>query len=517
MPSQAQTTLFGLCAVSVLFTSITNVGSSPQASPKVLSLDFHKQVPRNTPTLNRLRKRQKTVSVDIDNAQIAYLINMTVGTPPQPFSVQLDTGSSDIWIPSVDSDACFQRPDACDALGAFDPSRSSSFKDIGRDEFQIQYQDNSAISGDYIVETLVVGKTTVRNLTMGLATQASRPFGIMGIGYTADESIASDDPDQIYPNIVSQLKNQGAINTLAYSLWLNDLDALTGSILFGGVDTAKFHDGLTVLPVQKSSNNSYTDFTVALSSVSVTDSTGKTAFSQDQLALPVILDSGTTATYLPDSIVNPISSGVGVEYDPDLGPIVPCSLSGSPAKVNFAFGGNGGPTIAVDLGEFVTPIYLEDGSQPHFRDGSGAVCGFGLLSSETGPILFGDTFLRSAYVVYDLTNNQIGMAPTNFNATAANVVEISGSSIPSATATATGVAVTQTYTGIPQQTLEATKKGGAQETGGRHSPTFNLGGSATGKSAAVPLGAPRIEATTMVTGLVCLLSFVMGSTLMLRI
>ena len=30
------------------------------------------------------------------------------------------------------------------------------------------------------------------------------------------------------------------INTVAYSLWLNDLDASTGSILFGGIDTEKY-------------------------------------------------------------------------------------------------------------------------------------------------------------------------------------------------------------------------------------------------------------------------------------
>lgn len=114
-----------------------------------------------------------------DDLACRYLINMTVGTPPQPFSVQLDTGSSDIWIPWVQSDACLAVPEACQALGAFDPENSSSFQDIGQGEFEIQYQDNSAISGDYILETLVVGKTTVTNLTMGLATRATRPFGIM--------------------------------------------------------------------------------------------------------------------------------------------------------------------------------------------------------------------------------------------------------------------------------------------------------------------------------------------------
>ena len=58
---------------------------------------------------------------------------------------------------------------------------------------------------------------------MGLAEQATRPFGIVGVGYNADESIASTDPESIYPNIVSQLKAQGFIKTLSYSLWLNDL------------------------------------------------------------------------------------------------------------------------------------------------------------------------------------------------------------------------------------------------------------------------------------------------------
>lgn len=278
---------------------------------------------------------------------------------------------------------------------------------------------------------------------------------------------------------------------------------------------------MIVLPVQKSSNNSYTDFTVALSSVSLVDAGGKTAFSQN-LALPVILDSGTTATYLPDSVVNPIISGAGAVNNSDFGLVVPCDLANSPATFNFGFGGTGGPSIAVSFGEFVTPIYLDDGSQPTFKDGAGAVCGFGLMSSGTGPILFGDTFLRSAYVVYDLENNQIGMAQTNFNATSSNIVEISGTAIPSATATASGAAVTQTYAGHPQETDAATKTGGAQATGGHGSPTFNLGetASSTGsskKGAAVTLSAPRIEAVTVVTGMVCLISLVFGSSMFLMI
>ena len=153
----------------------------------------------------------------------SYIVNITVGTPPQPFSVQLDTGSSDIWIPSVTSDACIAEPQLCETLGGYDETKSSTFVELARDQFQISYEDNSGVEGDYIEDTLVVGKATVKNMTMGLAQKATRGFGIMGIGYDADESIAESDPNSIYPNIISQLRNQSIISTSAYSLWLNDL------------------------------------------------------------------------------------------------------------------------------------------------------------------------------------------------------------------------------------------------------------------------------------------------------
>ena len=291
---------------------------------------------------------------------------------------------------------------------------------------------------------------------------------------------------------------------------------MTGSILFGGIDTAKYHGNLVVLPVQ-ATNGTYRDFTVALSSISVLDCSGAVQYSQTNLALPVILDSGTTDAYLPDDIVNPILSGVGVINDREYGTIVPCSLANSPANLSFGFGGNGGQTITVGLGEFVTPIFNEEGVQPTFRDGAGTVCSWGLMSSGTGPILFGDAFLRSAYVVYDLTNNQIGMAQTNFNATNTNVVEISGSAIPDASITASAVMASQTFSGIPQETNAATKTGSTQATAPHGSPTFNLcvAGAGKKKGAAFAVAPPRIEVTTVVTGLVLLLSVAFGSSVVL--
>ncbi|KAF1817054.1 acid protease, partial [Eremomyces bilateralis CBS 781.70] len=380
-----------------------------------------------------------------------------VGSPPQEFSLQLDTGSSDIWLPWERSTQCLKN-NAC-TNGAYDPGSSTSYKNIARGDFEIAYVDGTEIAGDYITDVFAIGDATVKNMTMGVATQAtvncaSCPFqGIVGVGYPAGESIAhTDGPESIYPNLINQLKNQGYISSLAYSLWLNDLESEMGEILFGAVDTNKYSGKLVSLPVQPESefsagsrmSHSLTSFNVVLDNLNVANGNDVIQYSQKDMAIPVILDSGTTLTYLPDPIARDIAKGVGATTDPDYGLVVPCSLRDSNATLNFGFGNPGGPVIRAEISQFVLPF--PDGyPAPRFRSGV-AACNWGLLGSGSDPNLFGDTFLRSAYVVYDLEHNQVAIAQTVFNVTDSNVVEIV-SGIPDVTSTASGVQVTQTATG----------------------------------------------------------------------
>lgn len=209
------------CLLFVVAVASASVFAAEVATqPKIFGLDFKKEKRESTGSLTR---RQNAFAADISNEQIFYQVDVEIGSDGQKFGLQLDTGSSDLWVPLAGSRVC---PDSqsC-SLGSYNPDSSKSFNILDNEpDFSISYVDGSEIIGVYFTDVLTMGTTSIKKMQMGLAQDSpSRDFGIMGIGFQSGESIAQDDPRAKYPNIVNQLKNQGFIKTLAYSLWLNDL------------------------------------------------------------------------------------------------------------------------------------------------------------------------------------------------------------------------------------------------------------------------------------------------------
>uniref|UniRef100_A0A914EMZ9 Peptidase A1 domain-containing protein n=1 Tax=Acrobeloides nanus TaxID=290746 RepID=A0A914EMZ9_9BILA len=71
--------------------------------------------------------RQQSDKIPIYYTSEAYFINITIGTPPQPFEVLVDTGSSDLIV--QDSTCRNQEESACNS-DKFYSSRSSTYKFI---------------------------------------------------------------------------------------------------------------------------------------------------------------------------------------------------------------------------------------------------------------------------------------------------------------------------------------------------------------------------------------------------
>lgn len=86
---------------SATLLSLTFAGAiqTAAAEPKVLGAEFTKFSARDL-GLSGLQRRANTLTSTLQNAQsdLLYLINVTVGTPGQQFALQLDTGSSDVWV-----------------------------------------------------------------------------------------------------------------------------------------------------------------------------------------------------------------------------------------------------------------------------------------------------------------------------------------------------------------------------------------------------------------------------------
>lgn len=280
----------------------------------------------------------------------------------------------------------------------------------------------------------MLGGTSLQNMTMGLGVQTNIPFGLIGIGYEADESSITTVGKE-YPNFPVALMNAGDINSVAYSLWLDDLQSSTGSILFGAINTDKYVGDLIKVNVQTmTGSSSITSFLVDVTEIQAVSSSGSDVIYSGS-TIQAVLDSGTTLTYLPQDVAESIWSEVGAEYSADFDmAIIPCSMASHSGHISYTFGGPGGPRINVTLDELV----LSGGDGPQITSGKykgDTACEFGIQNTTGNTFLLGDTFLRSAYVVYDLANNQIALANTDFNSTSSNIVAFASKSAPIPSAT----------------------------------------------------------------------------------
>jgi Eukaryotic aspartyl protease len=409
--------------------------SSP--APKVVSAPLQRRHDTYNAESDLLRRRhltkRQTVSQPLYNppSKIGYYANstlpvflhfadfVTIGTPGQPLSLQIDTGSSDIWVEVSGSAFCLQIPSPCAPYGTYNKLLSSSYQFVNN-LFSIQYGDYSGAQGDYALETIQIGSTflllsseltvdavlTNVEFALGLETNSTP---VLGIGYAANEAIVSRYGQLPYPNLIDQMVLQKSIESRTYSLYLDDINASTGIILFGGVDLNKFSGTLATLPINRDSTGSISVFYITLTGMSITTpgSTNPTQIhASSTFPLSVVLDSGTTFISLPSAILQPLAQTMGASYSNSIQLYVlpTCDSQFASGSINFVFSG---VQITVPYNEFIVNPTDAQGNKLTYKDGS-IVCALGALVDDSNPFgVFGDTFLRSAYVVYDLVCSQL--------------------------------------------------------------------------------------------------------------
>ncbi len=382
----------------------------------VLELNFTRAL-RSTPLGSRNNLESiKPFEGLLKNQHYWYSIDIQLGSPPQAITVDLDTGSSDLFVIGADDSGCDQ---ACHSLGTFDSSKSNGYSLI-HNGFSIRYGDGTGATGNWVKDNIEIGGETLP-LTFAVSTESSTGQGVFGIGYASLGGRGLNSSN--YTNYPKALVNAGIINSQTYSMYLNSKQANSGSVLFGGVDQTKYTGTLGTVPFTSSTRT-----LVTLNSLKLSDGSFISSGSTN-----VLLDTGTTLMYLPNSNVVSLAKSIGAAKSNDgngnqiyVGPCV--SNNPNTKTLDFTFGC---VTIKVPLSNFQTPL--------NGQSGNNKLCSLDIIptsSSSSGINILGDSFLRSAYIVFDLDNQQASIAQANLNQSGESDIQdipASRNSIPGAT------------------------------------------------------------------------------------
>lgn len=325
------------------------------------------------------------ITVKMINEVMAYFVELELGG--QKNKVHIDTGSPFLWVWNSNSDTCQsdEYKDQCASDGSYNPSKSSTSEDLGS-SFQIQYGKGHA-EGEYYSDTAALGAAKVNKLKFGVDPNNVNEGGfgtVFGIGPNRDDA----------SSFSKQLLNDGVTKRQVYGMSFGEPgDQSSSEVTFGAINTGRFEGNL-----EKLSYGNDGHFTVKGS--------GKIGDTEILSNRDVILDSGTSLTFLEtDAYYNFIGAirDAGIQLH-DQGQGITaylCSDADKAPDATFTFGKK---EIKVSVKELSI-----QGSQISSQI-SDQICILGVALGDGSMNLFGDTFLRSVYTVYDLERQEVHIA-----------------------------------------------------------------------------------------------------------
>ncbi|XP_010890324.1 nothepsin [Esox lucius] len=352
--------------------------------PDMLNRRFAQCYPPETPSLKLGRNSERLYN--FMDAQ--YYGQISLGTPPQNFTVVFDTGSSDLWVPSS---YCIS--EACAMHERFEAYKSSTFHHDGR-RFGIHYGTGHML-GIMSREVLKIGSITVENQEFGESVfepgfvfVMAKFDGVLGLGYP---SLAEEVGNPVFDSML----NQKSVNQPVFSFYLSK-SKLTGDhegeLLLGGIDETLFTGPINWNPVTVKNY-----WQIKMDGLEVQ---GASSFCPH--GCQAIIDTGTSVITGPTADILTLQQLIGATPTSIGEYIIDCARIQSLPEV----------TIVLNKVEFV----LTANSYVRKEDlGDTEICFSGFQAQEMpsllGPMwILGDIFLSEYYSIYDRGQDRVGFA-----------------------------------------------------------------------------------------------------------
>ncbi|XP_011267859.1 lysosomal aspartic protease isoform X2 [Camponotus floridanus] len=349
-----------------------------------------------------VRKTLKKVGIDLTSESLFKYLDaqyygvISIGTPPQNFTVLFDTGSSNLWVPSIKSESDIYT-DICTFTFYKLSCWTAPYHHKYNNSKSITYQANSApfaieygsgdLSGFLSTDVVNVAGLNVRNQTFAEATHESSIFilmqfdGILGMGYP---TISVDGVTPIFQNMIQQR----LVSQPIFSFYLNRNPSAEegGELILGGCDPNHYVGEFTYVPVTV---EGYWQFTM--------DSVIAGNYILCAQGCQAIADTGTSLIVGPSEDIDVINGYIQNISDNDGN--VDCDKINELPTINFILSGK--PHNLTPHDYIIRDT--EDGV---------AICYSGFQGSYLSGWILGDVFIGHFYTVFDMGNNRVGFAPS---------------------------------------------------------------------------------------------------------
>ncbi|KAL0393812.1 UNVERIFIED_CONTAM: Aspartic proteinase CDR1 [Sesamum latifolium] len=349
-----------------------------------------------------------------------YLIKINIGTPPVEILAIADTGSDLTWTQCVPCTQCYKQN-----APLFDPTKTTTYRSVSctsqqcqslaaessscdksnRCLYQVSYGDSSYSNGDIAVETFTFDSSTSKESVVF-------PKVVFGCGHDNDGTFdkTASGIVGLGGGAVSIVRQLGATIGGKFSYCLTTLDSKSSSKISFGPNAIVTGPNVSSTPMVQKSPDTFYYLTLegvsvgneALAYNYIPNSNSKASVEEGN----IIIDSGTTLTFLPSSLYEELESTLeksisGNRVSDPQGLFGLCYKLPSNGKINAP------PIIAhftgadVELTQESTFLEVEEG----------VACLTFVPSQDLA--IFGNLHQMNFVIGYDLENKKVEFLPTD--------------------------------------------------------------------------------------------------------